>query len=144
MHSSHRCSHLKSPCNHQIRITDHKVAAAQATKAYGTVEVTLQSFSNSQSDEAESRLHVPAVLPRQPLDWRPGWPQKRHKRTKSSEGLLRLPGNEGLLYRNTLLFANDQVIIQDSEDKLQKSVYIQSNEQRLQPQNIGLLFWDAK
>ena len=26
---------------------------------------------------------------------------------------------------NTLLFADDQVIIQDSEDKLQKSVYIQ-------------------
>jgi hypothetical protein len=41
------------------------------------------------------------------------------------------------LCRNTLLFANDQVIIQDSEYKLQKSVYIQSNEQRLQPQNIG-------
>jgi len=28
------------------------------------------------------------------------------------------------LYRNTLLFADDQVIIQDSEDKVQKSVYI--------------------
>jgi len=28
------------------------------------------------------------------------------------------------LYLNTLLFADDQVIIQDSEDKLQKSVYI--------------------
>jgi len=28
------------------------------------------------------------------------------------------------LYLNTLLFAGDQVIIQDSEDKLQKSVYI--------------------
>ena len=27
------------------------------------------------------------------------------------------------LYLNTLLFADDQVIIQDSEDKLQKSVY---------------------
>jgi hypothetical protein len=44
-----------------------------------------------------SRLHAPAVLPRQPLDWRQGWPQKRYKRTKSSEGLLRLPGNERLL-----------------------------------------------
>jgi hypothetical protein len=30
------------------------------------------------------------------------------------------------LYLNTLLFADDQVIIQDSEDKLQKSVYILS------------------
>jgi hypothetical protein len=28
------------------------------------------------------------------------------------------------LYLNTLLFADDQAIIQDSEDKLQKSVYI--------------------
>jgi len=28
------------------------------------------------------------------------------------------------LYLNTLLFADDQVIIQDSEDKLQKCVYI--------------------
>jgi hypothetical protein len=28
------------------------------------------------------------------------------------------------LYLNTLLFANDQAIIQDSEDNLQKSVYI--------------------
>jgi len=28
------------------------------------------------------------------------------------------------LYLNTLLFADDQVIIQDSEDKLQKSLYI--------------------
>ena len=28
------------------------------------------------------------------------------------------------LYLNTLLFADDQVTIQDSEDKLQKSVYI--------------------
>ena len=28
------------------------------------------------------------------------------------------------LYLNTLLFADDQVIIQDSEDKLQKSIYI--------------------
>ena len=28
------------------------------------------------------------------------------------------------LYLNTLLFADDQLIIQDSEDKLQKSVYI--------------------
>jgi len=28
------------------------------------------------------------------------------------------------LYLNTLLLADDQVIIQDSEDKLQKSVYI--------------------
>ena len=28
------------------------------------------------------------------------------------------------LYLNTLLFADDQIIIQDSEDKLQKSVYI--------------------
>jgi hypothetical protein len=28
------------------------------------------------------------------------------------------------LYLNTLLFAVDQVIMQDSEDKLQKSVYI--------------------
>jgi len=28
------------------------------------------------------------------------------------------------LYLNTLLFADDQVIIQDSEDKLQKSVYL--------------------
>ena len=28
------------------------------------------------------------------------------------------------LYLNTLLFADDQVVIQDSEDKLQKSVYI--------------------
>jgi len=28
------------------------------------------------------------------------------------------------LYLNTLLFADDQVIIQDSEDKLQKPVYI--------------------
>jgi len=28
------------------------------------------------------------------------------------------------LYLNTLLFADDQVIIQDSEDKFQKSVYI--------------------
>jgi hypothetical protein len=27
------------------------------------------------------------------------------------------------LYLNTLLFADDQVIIQDSEDKIQKSVY---------------------
>jgi hypothetical protein len=27
------------------------------------------------------------------------------------------------LYLNTLLFADDKVIIQDSEDKLQKSVY---------------------
>ena len=31
---------------------------------------------------------------------------------------------KGNLYLNTLLFADDQVIIQDSEDKLQKSVYI--------------------
>jgi hypothetical protein len=30
----------------------------------------------------------------------------------------------GYLYRNILLFADDQVIIQDSEDKLKKSVYI--------------------
>ena len=28
------------------------------------------------------------------------------------------------LYLNTFLFADDQVTIQDSEDKLQKSVYI--------------------
>ena len=28
------------------------------------------------------------------------------------------------LYLNTLLFADDQVIIQDSEDKLQKCVYV--------------------
>ena len=28
------------------------------------------------------------------------------------------------LYLNTLFFADDQVVIQDSEDKLQKSVYI--------------------
>jgi len=28
------------------------------------------------------------------------------------------------LYLNTLLFADDQAIIQDSEDKFQKSVYI--------------------
>jgi predicted enzyme involved in methoxymalonyl-ACP biosynthesis len=28
------------------------------------------------------------------------------------------------LYLNTLIFADDQVIIQDSEDRLQKSVYI--------------------
>jgi len=28
------------------------------------------------------------------------------------------------LYLNTLLFADDQAIMQDSEDKLQKSVYI--------------------
>ena len=28
------------------------------------------------------------------------------------------------IYFNTLLFADDQVIIQDSEDKLQKSVYL--------------------
>ena len=28
------------------------------------------------------------------------------------------------LYLNTLLFADDQVIIQDSEDKLQESIYI--------------------
>jgi hypothetical protein len=28
------------------------------------------------------------------------------------------------IYLNTLLFTDDQVIIQDSEDKLQKSVYI--------------------
>jgi hypothetical protein len=28
------------------------------------------------------------------------------------------------LYIDTLLFADDQVIVQDSEDKLQKSVYI--------------------
>ena len=28
------------------------------------------------------------------------------------------------LHINTLLFADDQVIIQDTEDKLQKSVYI--------------------
>ena len=28
------------------------------------------------------------------------------------------------VYLNTLLFADDQVIIQDSEDKLQKSIYI--------------------
>jgi len=28
------------------------------------------------------------------------------------------------LYLNTLLFADDQVIIQDSEDEFQKSVYI--------------------
>jgi len=28
------------------------------------------------------------------------------------------------IYLNTLLFADDQIIIQDSEDKLQKSVYI--------------------
>jgi hypothetical protein len=65
-------------------------------------------------------------------------------------------GDAGIMFKrnlchNTLLFTNDQVIIQDSEDKLQKSVYIQSNVQRLQPQNIdgqnkncGLLFWDTK
>jgi len=28
------------------------------------------------------------------------------------------------VYLNTFLFADDQVIIQDSEDKLQKSVYV--------------------
>jgi len=28
------------------------------------------------------------------------------------------------VYLNTLLFADDQVIIQDSEDKLQKSIYL--------------------
>jgi hypothetical protein len=28
------------------------------------------------------------------------------------------------IYLNTLLFADEQVIIQDTEDKLQKSVYI--------------------
>jgi hypothetical protein len=39
------------------------------------------------------------------------------------------------LYLNTLLFADDQVIIQDTEDKLQISVYIKQTEQKL-PQNI--------
>ena len=35
------------------------------------------------------------------------------------------------MYLNTLLFIDEQLVIQDSEDKLQKSV-----EQRLPPQNI--------
>ena len=38
---------------------------------------------------------------------------------------------------NTLLFADDQVIIQDSEDRTPEIwLYIIPNEQRLQPQNI--------
>jgi hypothetical protein len=47
------------------------------------------------------------------------------------------------LYPNTLLFADNQVIIQDSEDKLQKSVYvrIKPTEQRPQPQNIHSVYW---
>jgi hypothetical protein len=44
----------------------------------------------------------------------------RNWRHKVDAGIL-LKRN---LYLNTLLFADDQVVIQDSEDKLQKSVYI--------------------
>ena len=41
------------------------------------------------------------------------------------------------LYLNKLLFADDQVIMQDSEDKTPEiCLYIKPNEQRLQPQNI--------
>jgi len=58
----------------------------------------------------------------------------RNRKQKADAGIM-LKRN---LYLNTLLFADDQVIIQDSEDKLQKSVHIRikPNEQRLQPQNI--------
>jgi hypothetical protein len=49
------------------------------------------------------------------------------------------------LYLNTLLFTDDQAIIQESEDKLQKSVYIRIKltEQRLQPQNIHSVYWQG-
>ena len=52
---------------------------------------------------------------------------------KADAGIMRKRN----LYINTLLFADDQVVIQDSEDKLQKPhLYIKPNVQGLQPQNI--------
>jgi len=44
----------------------------------------------------------------------------RNWKHKADAGILL----KGSLYLNTLPFADDQVVIQDSEDKLQKSVYI--------------------
>jgi hypothetical protein len=44
----------------------------------------------------------------------------RNWKHKADDGIL-LKRN---LYLNTLLFADDQIFIQDSEDELQKSVYI--------------------
>jgi len=40
------------------------------------------------------------------------------------------------LYLNRLLFANDQVIIQDCRQTPEICLYIKPNEQKLQPQNI--------
>ena len=40
------------------------------------------------------------------------------------------------LYLNTLLFADDQVIIQDWRQTPETCLYIKPNEQRLQPQSI--------
>jgi len=45
----------------------------------------------------------------------------RNWKHKADAGIL-LKRN---LFLNTLLFADDQVVVQDSEDKLQKSLYIQ-------------------
>ena len=40
------------------------------------------------------------------------------------------------LYLNTSLFADDQVIIQDSKQTPEICLYVKPNKQRLQPQNI--------
>jgi len=42
------------------------------------------------------------------------------------------------LYFNTLLFADDQVIIQDSEDKLQRSIYMRVLTQMSKDYNLKI------